>query len=183
MQLITFEDVDSALLQIGKNESVRAKKEAAMNAAIQKIRAKYEEETKSERENISTLESDIQTFCLKNKKEFEKDKRSVDLVHGSVGFRTNPPKVLQLSNKFKIATTIELIKKILDPAKYLRTKTELNKEAVLTDYVEKKKTAELKPEELETKLTDEKLSAVGLRIDQEETYFYEIKWDELKTAL
>lgn len=182
MEIKTFEEVDSALLQIAKMESIRVKKEAAMNAAIQKIREKYEEETTTERENISSLESDIQTFCLKNKREFEKDKRSVDLVHGSVGFRTNPPKVLQLSSKFKVATTLELIKKILDPSKYIRTKIELNKEAILADYIEKNKTVDLKPKELETKLTDEKLSAVGLRIDQEETYYYEIKWDELKTT-
>lgn len=58
-------------------------------------------------------------------------------------------------------------------------KVELNKEAILGDYIDKKKATELKPDELKEKLTDEKLATVGLRVDQEETFSYVIKWDEL----
>ena len=182
MKINSFEDVDKALLEIGKAESIRTRKEAMMNSQIQKIREKFEEETLNERNIITALESDIEDFCSHNKKEFEKDKRTIELVHGSVGYRTNPPKVLQLSNKFKLVTTMELIKKLLNPVKYLRTKTELNKEAILGDYIDKKKATELKPYELKEKLTDEKLATVGLRIEQEETFNYEIKWDELNSS-
>ena len=173
MKIETFEDVDRALLEIGKAESIRSKKEAMMNAQIQKVREKFEEETMLERNTIQTLESDIETYCAKNKKEFEKDKRTIELIHGSVGYRTNPPKVLQLNNKFKVATSIGLIKKLLT-TKYIRSKEELNKESILSDYVDKKKASQLKENDLKEKLTDETLAIVGLRIDQEETFMYEI---------
>lgn len=182
MEIESFEDVDRALLEIGKAESIRSKKEAGMNSQIQKIREKFEEETINERNTIQTLESDIEIFCKRNKKEFEKEKRTIELIHGSVGFRTNPPKVLQLNNKFKVATTIGLIKKLLNPKKYLRIIEELNKGTILSDYIDKKKENEMKENEIKEKLTDEKLAMVGLRIEQEETFSYEIKWDELKST-
>ena len=182
-EVTSFEDVDTALLQIGKAESIRAKKEAQMNDKIQNIRAKFEEDTIVERDVISSLELKIQDFCSKNKKEFETDKRSKVLVHGSVGFRTNPPKVLQLSNKFKIATTLEFIKKLWGKQKdlYIRTKEELNKDAILSAYVAKDKAKDMKNDELKGKLTDEMLATVGLRIDADETFNYEIKWEELSS--
>jgi len=162
MKIRNFEDLDQVLLEAGQLQVELTKKEAEMNAKIQKIRDQFEQATESLREKLKNIETDIQAFCLKNKTEFDKERKK-ELIHGFVGFRTNPPKVLQLNKKFTVKTTIELIKKIFN-GKYIRTKEELNKDLILTDYSAKE-------------LTDDKLAAIGLRIDQDETFYYEINWE------
>jgi len=180
-EIKSFDDVDKALLLIGRAEAVRTKEEAMMNKKIQNITEEYKEKVKDELALVADLELAIQDWCSKNKREFEVDKRTIELFHGSVGFRTNPPKVLQLSNKFKVATTIEFIKKLWGKQKdlFIRTKEEINKEAILGAYVTKEKSKELKEADLKSKLTDEALASVGLRIEQDDTFKYEIKWDSL----
>lgn len=165
MKIKTYEELDQALLEAGKLSVELTKKEAELNSKIQKIREQFDQSTEGLRENLASLETDIQAYCLKHKEEFNKERRK-ELVHGFVGFRTNPPKVLQLNKKFTVKTTIELIKKLFE-GKYIRTKEELNKDSILTDYSAKE-------------LTDDKLAAVGLRIDQDETFFYEVNWESLK---
>jgi len=160
----TFEDVDKLLLEVSKHESLIAKKEALMNDKIQKIREKFDEETAEAKTQIDLLKNDLEAFCIIRKEDFSKQ-RSVNLIHGSVGFRTNPPKVAMLNRKYTMKTALELLKKVFD-GRYVRTKEEINKDEILTDYSAKV-------------IDDEKLSAVGLRVDQDETFFYQINWESL----
>jgi phage host-nuclease inhibitor protein Gam len=165
--LETFEEVDQALLRIGQSESRIAKAEAQMNAKIQELRDAFEQQTAEDRSTKIALEKDVETFCLTHKPEFDAT-RTKQLVHGTVGFRTTPPKVGFLNRKYNAQTAVELIKKILKGL-YVRTVEEINKEAILTDYAARE-------------ITDDQLAAVGLRVDQSEKFSYEVKWDELEAA-
>lgn len=160
----SYEDVDLALLEIGKAESIITQKEATLNAKIQKLRDAFEQDTAEPRGICELLKSKIETFLLNNKSDFS-EKRSKDLVHGTVGLRTAPPKVSQLNKKYSVATSLELIK-IIFTGKYTRLKKEINKEEVLSDYAAKT-------------ISDEQLASVGLKVDQGENPFYEIKWETL----
>lgn len=182
IKIKSYEEVDSSLLEIGKAESVRSKKESEMNEKIQIIRDEYERETADVRDIIAEHESAIQTFVERNREDFETVRNKV-LIHGTVGLRTSPPKLLQHSSKFKIAHTIELIKKIFPKLKdrYLREKTELNKEAIIQDYKPKNEIPkDLSKAEADKILDDKKLLAIGLRVDQDEKFTYEIKWESLE---
>ena len=162
----SFEDIDAKLLELSRHESFIAKKEASMNEKINNIKAKFDEETADARAQKQLVESEVHSFCLQNKHEFAKQ-RSKKLIHGSIGFRVNPPKVNQLSRKFTIATTLGFLKKLFD-GKYIRLKEEIDKDSILGDYAA-------------GKIDDSKLASVGLRVDQDETFFAAIDWETIQS--
>lgn len=164
MKIKTFDDVNKGLLEIAKKDSLITKKEIAMNDQINKIKNRFDEETKELRAQKQLLEQEVQGFCTINKGSFGKLK-SMPLLFGTVFFRTSPPKVIQLNKKYSVATSIELAIKLFGK-KFVREKKELNKDAILASYVAKE-------------VDDEKVAAIGLRIDQEEKFGYEINWEEL----
>lgn len=163
--LKSFEEVDQALLTLGQKESFIQHAESVLNDTIQQLRDEFEKKTSDARALKAKLESDIEAFCIEHKEQFEK-KRSMDLVHGTVSFRTSPPKVAQLNRKYSWSTILELAKKFSWSRSYLRIKEEVDKEAILTDAASKH-------------ITDEKLAAIGLKIDQKEDFNIDIKWDSL----
>lgn len=165
MNIQTFEDVNKTLFEIAKKDSFITKKEVEMNEKLNKIKNNFDEEVKGTRAEKQLLEQEVEGFCKVNKEEFGKLK-SMTLLFGSVFFRTTPPKVSQLNKKYSVATTIELAKKLFK-LKFIREKAELDKEAILTSYAAKE-------------INDEKLAAIGLKIDQEEKFGYEINWEKLE---
>ena len=165
--LRSYDEVEHKLLEFASLESRIAEAEAKMNAEIQEIRDDYETKTSEARARKEMIEKEILTFCDANKMDFEKV-RTREMVHGAVGYRTNPKKVSLLNRKYNWETVVQLLKKFKWGKDYLREITEVNKEAIITaasgdDPV----------------LSDNKLAAVGLKVDQGETFFLEIKWDSI----
>jgi phage host-nuclease inhibitor protein Gam len=140
--------------------------ESEMDKEILRIKEKYDNACKDERLEINLLENDIELFAIENKDEFEKV-RSKELNFGTVGFRFSPPKVSLLNRKYNWKTVNELAKKICGK-KYIREKPELNKEQILTDSTGKKKS-----------LTDEQLASIGLKIDSNDNFYYELKLEKI----
>ncbi len=164
MKIETFEDVNHVLAELAKHDSFIAKKEAMLNERINKLKEKYDEETEEARIAKEMLEKELEAFAMLNKSAFKKT-RNVKLLFGEIGFRTTPPKVHQLNRKYSVKTSLELIKKLF-AGKYIRKKEEIDKEQILTDYAAEE-------------LTDDKLAAVGLKIDQDEKFIYKIDWEAL----
>jgi phage host-nuclease inhibitor protein Gam len=161
----SFDDVNDHLKQIAEHETFLTQQEAYMNEEMNDVRAKYEEKTKAAKMQKLALEQEIEGFCKVNKSKFD-SVRSKILTFGKVFFRTATPKVSQLNKKYSVDTSIELVKKLL-PAKFLRVKTELNKEEFLTALAAKE-------------IDDQQLAAVGLRVDQSDNFGYEINWEAIK---
>lgn len=164
MKLQSFDDVNRSLAELAEHEAFITKKTAVLNELINNAKTLFEEETKDAFAAKLLIEKEIERFCLVNKNEFEKS-RSKKLLFGEVGFRNNPAKVLQLNRKYSVATSVELLKKMFKK-KFIRVKEEINKELILTEYAAKK-------------LNDNKLAAVGLKVDQDETFSYKIFWEAL----
>lgn len=164
--LSSFEEVDKSLLTLANIMTIVQAQEAKMNDEIQSIRDRYDKVTKRARESWVSLSADIENFCIQHKDEFECI-RSRELTHGIVAFRTNPPKVAFLNRKYNLNTVIELLRKLGLAKKYLRVKEDLDKDAILADSAAQE-------------ITDEKLAACGLKIDQVESFSIEIKWDAIK---
>lgn len=164
-RMLSYDDVNECLLELGKAESIVARKEAEMNTQIQKIKEKYDKETEEQRLLAADLEKKIESFCNANKGDFTKQ-RSNMMTHGVVGFRNNPPKVVQLSKKWSVKSSLEFLKKLFN-AKYVRSKDEMNKDQILADYA-----AGI--------VTDSSLAAAGIRIENDETFFIEINWDTIQ---
>jgi phage host-nuclease inhibitor protein Gam len=156
--------LESALTDLTALELSIQQSEAKMNAKINDVKEKYEIETFPVRTRADEIKLEIEAFCLQNKKEFEK-KKSMEFTSGVVGFRTTTPKVATLNRKYTFKTALELVKRVFKK-QYIRAKEELDKEAILADYSAKK-------------VDDQKLSAVGLRVDQEENFYIEPKLETL----
>ena len=163
----SFEECDGTILKIADCEQELAKAEAEMNEKIQVVRDEYERKTNVTRAMRDGLKSEVERFCIVNKDAFEKS-RSKNFIHGIVGFRSTPPKTALLNRKYKWETVLELLKK-LNLVKYVRTKEEIDKDAILASYASKE-------------IDDQKLAAVGLKIDQDEKFFIDIKWEEIAEA-
>ncbi len=168
MKIASFEDANQTLAEIAKREAFIARKEAEMNEKINKLKEKFEEATKQTKTERDMLVKELEAFAMLNKSAFAKH-RNVKLTWGEIGFRTTPPKVHQLNRKYSVKTSIELIKKIFS-GKYIRTKEEIDKEHILADYASEE-------------LTDDKLAAIGLKVDQEEKFTYKIDWEKLENEV
>lgn len=164
--LRSYEEVDSKLFQYAQIQAKIAKKEADMNSVIQKAKDKYNDETLQDRAEVEFIKKDIEGYLAINKNDFN-NVRTKKLVHGSVGFRFGKPKVLILSKKYNMNSVIELAKKLFK-TKYIRTVEELNKEAILADHGE-------------GKINDDKVAAMGLRVDKDESFVIEIDWETIET--
>lgn len=163
----SFEDADDLLLELGKITAKIAEEEAIMNRAQQEAREWFKKMTEEMLNRKEDIEKILAEFCLRNKNEFEKS-RTKELVHGTLGFRTNPPKVAMLNRKYNINTVVELLKK-LKLSRFIRVKEDIDKESIISEYLAKE-------------INDVKLASVGLKIDQAETFICEPKYETIDQA-
>ena len=123
------EDAESWVRQIGdyRREAVRI--EAAMNDEIARIKAEHEEQARPYREDIEALLEGVQAWAVAHREELTGGKRqSAEIATGVLVWRALPPKVTIR----KAETVIEALKK-LGLTRFIRTREEINKEAMLDD--------------------------------------------------
>ena len=99
-----------------------------MNEDIDKVKSKYETKVNdlkaAQKEPLETLEA-----YAKEQKATWKDK-SMEMLHTIIGFRTNPRKV-DKKKGFTWDAVLELMQKSKVAKAFIRTKEEINKEAIL----------------------------------------------------
>lgn len=129
---------------------------ANMNAQLALIRGNFEAELTALQETAELLEAKIQSWADKNPGEFEK-RKSIEMIHGICGYRTSPPSV-RLIRGVTWEKSIALIE-----GRYpdlIRTKKEADKEGLLAGR---------------EVLTEADYKAIGLRIDQDEKFYVEVR--------
>lgn len=136
-------------LKVAMNEEIDAAKEkAARNSAPLEARRKE-------------LESGLAVFATLNRKDlFPDGTKSLDLGFGVIGFRASTRIVQQ--NNVSAAVTLERLRQF-GFLEGIRTKEEINKDA-MTDW------------------TAEKLETVGLRRQKSDGFFVDVKEDPLPTV-
>lgn len=136
-----------------KDQQIRAK----MDEKMAKIREEYQDELakleQQKKQNFEVLEA----FAMGSREEFGK-KKSLELAHGTIGFRTGTPKLKTLKG-FTWASVTNLLKEYL-PA-YVRTIEEPAKDKLLADRED--------PGVLQ------QFNKVGIYVDQDETFYVEPK--------
>lgn len=144
-----------------KEQSINAKIDEAMT----KIREKYAEDLNELRETQDQQREVVQTYCVENQDKLFVKKKSLETVHGVVGFRTGTPSLKTLKG-FTWASVLTLVKKTLP--EYLRTKEEVNKELLLADR-----------DKATIKVA---MAEIGVCVAQDETFFIELKKEEGATV-
>lgn len=136
---------------------------AAMDKRLMEIREEYELTLSRCQEDLDAKRALAQAWAEANPAEFG-GRKSIDMVHGTVGFRTGMPKL-----KLLTGWTWDRVKDALLNGKfrdYIRTKQEVDKERLLADREQ----------------IGEAMRTVGCRVVQDEPFFVEPKRDAQEEA-
>ena len=145
---------------------------AKADAQIQKINAEIELQCAKIREKqadrLSQLDREreqafdvLQAFAVENQAELFSKKKSLDMAHGTIGFRTGTPKLKTLKG-FTWASVLQMVREFLPG--YVRTSEEVAKDKLLADRDEEG--------------MYDKMAKCGITVAQDETFYVEPKKEE-----
>lgn len=172
---VTREAADVAFATFAKADASINKIQAEIELQCAKIREKHQAElTRLSAEKDAAFEM-LQSYATENQAELFAKKKSLEMAHGVIGFRTGTPKLKTLKG-FTWASALELVKTFLPS--YIRQIDEIAKDRLLADR------------ELEAvSITDDGLikhdvamsqamAKCGIQVVQDETFFVEPKSEE-----
>lgn len=158
---VTRECAEEAFATYAKADAQSAKITAEIELACAKIREKYAgklAELEGEKEKAFDT---LQAFAVENQPELFSKKKSLEMVHGVIGFRTGTPKLKTLKG-FTWASALNLVKEFLP--QFIRTTEEVAKDKLLADRA--------------VDGMEEAMAKCGIRVDQDETFYVEPKKED-----
>ena len=159
---VTREAADEALATYAMADAQAAKIAADIELQCVKIREKYADKL-AELEGQKSIAFDtLQAYASENKCDLFSKKKSLDMVHGTIGFRTGTPKLKTLKG-FTWASALTLVKEFM--GEFIRTSEEIAKDKLLADR--------------EVEGMAEKMERCGIYVAQDETFFVEPKREEV----
>jgi phage host-nuclease inhibitor protein Gam len=160
----TREAMESLIGEIAALKNQQRLLTAAMDEKIQFIREQYEPQRAAQNEALDQKMEHARVWSEANPQEFGAA-RSIETVHGAVGWRTGQPSLKTLPG-WTFDRVLQTLKAVGAPG-YIRVKEEVHKQNLLSDR---------------DALGAEKLRELGLRIVQEETFYVEPKLTEVPEA-
>lgn len=126
----TRDDVARDIRAIGDLQRDMVREEATMNDAIAAITAKHQPTIDAIKTNIEVLQEGVHGWCEANRDELTEGGKSktANFITGTVNWRNDPPSVT-VRNGEKVLEMLGA----LGLGCYVRTKKEINKEAILAD--------------------------------------------------
>jgi len=162
---ITQLQYEEALAKYALKDAEKNKLEAEMDAELTEIRQEYDADLNLIVKEQALLLATIQGYCIRNRESMFVTKKSIETLHGTLGFRKNPPS-LKLLTGVKWEKVVEKLKEKLPD--YVRTVEEADKEKLLADR-DKDGVGPLFPE-------------LGVKVSQDENFFIELKKEEAAVA-
>ncbi len=137
--------------------------QARLDAELLALKEKYETPLSLYEADIKTFTADLQAWAAANPAEFPKDRKSLKLTAGTLGFRTGTPKLSLVSRAFNWTKVLAAFLTDAEVSDYVRRVPEIDKERILAEYgcAESKTSFEIV------------LKAHGVKVEQEETFFIE----------
>jgi phage host-nuclease inhibitor protein Gam len=154
-QIKDLDEANLALAEIGKLELKLEAIDGKASERIGEIKEKAAKAGEDARNRIQELDSALALFAEYNKNELFKDKKTVPLSYGNIGFRLST----KVSTK---KTTLELLKKLFPHG--IRVKEEIDKEEMKT-------------------WDDGQLAQVDAAKVEQDTFFYEVNREEVNKDL
>ena len=155
---VTSEAMETAFGEYAVADAKLTKINATIDVAVTNIREKYADEIGRLNEVKEKAFDVMQAFALANKDELFSKKKSLESVHGVIGFRLGTPKLKTLKG-FTWGAVVNLLKEFLPG--YVRTTEEANKEKLISDR--------------DDEVVSARFSKVGIVVVQDETFFVEPK--------
>ena len=158
---VTKEAAEEAFALYAKAEAERTKIAAEIELKCAQIREKHQDKLSQLQTQQEQAFDTLQAFATENQAELFSKKKSLDMVHGTIGFRTGTPKLKTLKG-FTWASALQLVKEFLPG--FIRASEEIAKDKLLADR---------ESEEVMANLT-----RCGIVVAQDETFFVEPKKEE-----
>ena len=158
---VSREQADAAFAQYAKASAQSDKIQADIELQCARIREKYASQIATLTEEKETAFDTLQSYAMENQAELFSKKKSLEMAHGTIGFRTGTPKLKTLKG-FTWASALQLVKEFLPTC--IRTTEEIAKDKMLTDRDEEGMT--------------DKMAKCGIQVVQEETFYVEPKKEE-----
>lgn len=155
---ISKEQMETAFSEYAMADAQIVKINATIDVQITAIREKYADKIAKLQETKETNFDILQAFAVENKDELFSKRKSLESIHGTLGFRTGTPKLKTLKG-FTWGAVTNLLKEFLPG--YVRTVEEPAKDKLLADRDN---------EEVNTLF-----GKVGISVTQDETFFVEPK--------
>lgn len=165
---VTRDGAEEAFSRYAKADSEITKLTAEIELECTKIRDKYSERLAALTVSRDLAFDTLNSYATENKAELFSKKKSLDMAHGTIGFRTGTPKLKTLRG-FTWAKALPLVKEYLPG--YIRTNEEVAKDKMLADRDSK------------LGVNQEPMSGLmakcGIEVVQDESFFVEAKKEEL----
>ena len=158
---ITQQQAEEAFATYSKAHSQQTSITGKMEVELTKVREKYSDDIEKLGKEKDLAFGVLQTYALENEQLFDK-KKSLEMTHGKLGFRTGTPTLKNLKG-YTWEAAKNLVKEFMG-IKYVRTKEEVNKELILAERDNEK--------------VNELFTKCGIEVRQEETFFVEPKEEE-----
>ncbi len=158
---ITNETMESAFADYASADARIQKIQATMDVEFTKIREKYQNELSTLTETKEQAFEVLQTYAVEQRDTLFTKKKSLETIHGTIGFRTGTPKLKTLKG-FTWGAVTNLLKEFLPS--YVRTSEEAAKDKLLADR--------------DTEEVSKNLQKVGLSVVQDETFYVEPKKED-----
>ena len=161
IQGITAEQANDAFAQYAKADAQIQKINADIELQCAKIREKRADELTRLGEEREQAFDTLQAYAVENQAELFTKKKSLEMTHGTIGFRTGTPKLKTLKG-FTWASVLNLVKEFLPS--FIRTTEEIAKDKLLADR--------------DAEGMGEKMAQCGIMVTQDETFYVEPKKEE-----
>jgi len=160
---------EDAFAQYAKSDAQIKKITAEIELQCAKIREKRQGELAQLTEERDGAFDVLQSYATEKKDELFAKRKSLEMSHGVIGFRTGTPK-LKTAKGHTWASVLELVKRIMPG--YVRTSEELAKDRLLAD---RELTVVVNSGENVAVPMAEAMKSCGMQVVQEETFFVEAK--------
>jgi phage host-nuclease inhibitor protein Gam len=161
--LATRADAEAAMTTLADTVNRRRQLLARMDAELLRIRETFAPDVAHCDQEIAGHISALRVWAETNPREFARDKKSIALISGRLGFRTDTPS-LALVNRTLTWTRVLGLVAAKRWRKFIRLKTEVDKDAILARCGTLQKP---------TKFQTGTLPALGLKLVQAENFFVE----------
>lgn len=158
---VSKESAEEAFAAYAKAQAERDRITADIELRCAQIREKHQERLSQLTATMDGAFDTLQAFATENQAELFSKKKSLEMVHGTIGFRTGTPKLKTLKG-FTWASALQLVKEFLPG--HVRLSEEIAKDRLLADRDEAGVAANL--------------ARCGIAVVQDESFFVEPKKEE-----
>ena len=158
---VSREAADEAFATYAKSDAQVQKINADIELQCAKIREKYADKLATLTEEKDKAFDTLQAFATENQAELFSKKKSLEMAHGVIGFRTGTPKLKTLKG-FTWASALQLVKEFLP--EYVRQTWDIAKDKLLADR--------------DTEAMLENMAKCGIQVVQDEAFYVEPKKED-----